>query len=53
MIGKFLNKFNINVAYKTNNTLGKLIKNNKSKTDKNKKSGVYQLLTCKDCPKPM
>ena len=50
MIGKFLNKFNINVAYKTNNTLGKFIKNSKSKTDKNKKSGVYQL-TCKDCPK--
>ena len=46
MIDKVFNKFNINVAYKTNNTLGK-IKNIKSKTDKNKKSGVYQL-TCKD-----
>ena len=48
--GKFLNNLDINVAYKTNNNLGKFIKNNKTKTVKNKKSGVYKL-TCGDCPK--
>ena len=49
-IGNFLNKLNIKIAYKTNNSLGKSIKNNKTKLEKNKKSGIYKL-TCGDCPK--
>lgn len=40
----------MNVAYKTKNSLGKFIKNNKSKTGIGNKSGVYKL-TCSDCPK--
>ena len=49
-IGKFCKKRGIHIAYRTNNTLGKYIKNNKSKTDKLYKSGVYQL-NCGSCPK--
>lgn len=48
-IGSVLTKkLNINVAFKTNNTLSKHIKNNKSKTDKEQKSGVYKL-NCENC----
>lgn len=46
----FLNKNNIKFTFKTNNNLRNFIKNNKDKTSKNNKSGVYQL-TCADCPK--
>ena len=49
-IKKFLNQKNINVAFKTNNSLEKYLKNSKNKTNKNNKSGVYQL-TCGSCPK--
>ena len=38
------------VSFRTNNTISKYIKNNKSKVDKNKKSGVYKL-NCGSCPK--
>lgn len=50
IIAKFLKKLNINIAFKTNNSTGSLIKNNKSKLNNNNKSGIYQL-TCNDCPK--
>lgn len=49
-IAQFFKKLNINISFKTNNSTGKFIKNNKTKLDKNNKSGVYKL-TCKDCPK--
>lgn len=49
-IKNFLRNLNINIAFKTNNTLGKHIKNNKSKLNKGNKSGVYKL-KCNDCPK--
>ena len=49
-ISKFLNKLNINIAFKTNNSTGNLIINNKTKLENNNKSGIYQL-TCSDCPK--
>ena len=49
-IGNFLKKLNVKIAFKTNNTLSKNIKNNKSKTNITDQSGVYQL-TCANCPK--
>lgn len=49
-VSTYLNTLDLKVAFKTNNSLGKLIKNNKSKTDNLKKSGVYKL-QCNDCPK--
>ena len=49
-IKKYLNIHNVNVAFRTNNSLGKYIKNAKSKSEKTNKSGIYKL-TCKDCPK--
>ena len=49
-IKKFLSGKNIKIAFKTNNSLGKWLKNSKSKTDKNNKSGIYQL-NCGTCPK--
>jgi hypothetical protein len=48
-ISSFLKKQNLNIAYKTNNSLGRFIKNAKDKTKKFKKSGVYQL-KCGSCP---
>ena len=47
---KHLIKRNVKIAYRTNNTLGKLIKNNKTKTKKENKCGVYKL-SCGSCPK--
>lgn len=38
------------IAFKTNNSIQNSIKNNKDKTDKKSKSGVYKL-TCEDCKK--
>lgn len=49
-IANFLKNININVAFRSINNLGKYIKNNKTKTNKGKKSGVYKL-KCNDCPK--
>ena len=49
-ISKTLSKNNIKTAFRTNNSLGKLIKNNKSKSNKLTKSGVY-MLQCGSCPK--
>lgn len=49
-ISRFLSKKGFKIAYKTRDNLGKIIKNNKSKTAKEKKSGVY-LLNCGSCPK--
>ena len=49
-VKKHYKKHNINIAFRTTNTLGKLIKNNKAKTKKEQKSGVYQL-KCGTCPK--
>ena len=49
-ISSYLKKLDFKVAFRTNNTLGKLIKNNKTKTNKLEKSGVYKL-NCNDCPK--
>lgn len=49
-IHKYLKKLDLNIAFRTNNNLGKFIKNNKSKTDKDQKSGVYKLL-CGSCDK--
>lgn len=49
-ISKTLSKNKIKTAFRTNNNLGKLIKNNKSKPNKLTKSGVY-LLECGSCPK--
>lgn len=49
-IAKNLQKRNIKIAYKTNNKLGKLIKNNKTKNKKGAKCGVYKL-KCGSCPK--
>lgn len=40
----------VNVAFKTNSSLGRYIRNNKSKTRKEQKSGVYKL-TCGSCDK--
>lgn len=47
---KHYKKHNINIAFRTTNTLGKFIKNNKTKTKKEQKSGIYQL-NCGTCPK--
>lgn len=49
-IKSLLNKHKIKIAYKTNNSLGKIIKNNKDKTTKENKSGVYKL-NCGSCSK--
>lgn len=49
-ISHFLSKQNLSIAYKTNNKLSMFIKNNKEKTEKDKKSGVYKL-TCGTCDK--
>lgn len=50
-ISKFLKKeTDFNIAFRTNNSIAKHIKNNKTKTDKSNKSGVYKL-TCSNCPK--
>ena len=49
-VGKHLKKHNIKIAYRTNNKLGKLIKNNKNKTKKEQKCGVYKL-KCGSCAK--
>lgn len=34
---------NINAGFKTNNILGKYVKNNKNKDHKNENSGVYKV----------
>ena len=52
---KTLQKTNINISYKTNNTIGNILTHNtltntNNTTDKYNKSGIYQL-TCKDCNK--
>ena len=39
--GKILHKLNLNGAYKTNNSLGKYIKNNKTKISKGINSEIY------------
>ena len=49
-VSNFFKKKGVKIAFKTNNTIGKYIKNNKSKTKKDCKSGVY-LLNCGSCPK--
>lgn len=49
-IKKSLNKQNIIVAFRTNNSLSKYILNNKQKINKLSHSGVYEL-SCKNCPK--
>ena len=49
-ISSYLKKLDFKVAFRTNNLLGKLIKNNKTETNKLEKSGVYKL-NCNDCPK--
>lgn len=49
-ISSFLKKQNIQVAFKTNNCLGKYIKNNKEKRDRKHQSGIYKL-NCGSCPK--
>ena len=49
-VSKYLRKRDLNIAFKTNNSLGKHIKNNKSKVNKLYKSGVYKL-KCGTCPK--
>lgn len=49
-VSKYLRKRNIRIAFKTNNKLGKLIKNNKTKNKKENKCGVYKL-KCGSCPK--
>lgn len=49
-VKNYLSQKNINIAFKTNNSLGKRLKNSKSKTNKNNKSGIYQL-KCGSCPK--
>lgn len=49
-VNKLLKKQNFKVAYRTNNKLGTLIKNNKNKTGKNQKCGVYKL-KCGSCSK--
>lgn len=41
---------NIQVAFKTNFSLGQHIKNNKDNIEKKSNSGVY-MLTCNDCPR--
>lgn len=45
----FRNWFNYNISFKTRNNLSTFIKNNKDRTNKDNKSGVYKL-TCNDCP---
>ncbi|XP_045466683.1 uncharacterized protein LOC123675373 [Harmonia axyridis] len=44
----FKDKFNLKVSFKTNNNLGTFVRNNKDKTNKDNKSGVYKL-KCGDC----
>lgn len=48
LIAKEFKKLNVNVAFKTNNSLGKFIKNNKDKIKKEDKSGVYKI-NCGTC----
>lgn len=45
-----LRKRGLKIAFKTNNSLGRYIKNNKDRTQRKYKSGVYKL-TCGSCPK--
>ena len=49
-ISSYLKKLDFKVAFRTNNSLEKLIKNNKTETNKLEKSGVYKL-NCNDRPK--
>ena len=49
-IRKFSYFNNLQIAFKTNNSLGTYIRNNKTKTDPSLKSGVYKL-QCGSCPK--
>ena len=49
-IANQLKRLDLNICFRTNNSLGKLIRNNKSKTPDDKKSGVYKL-ECGTCDK--
>ena len=54
-ITKLFKHTNVNIAFKTNNTLGHILTHNthtntKNTSDKFHESGIYQL-TCKDCNK--
>lgn len=49
-LGSFLSDLKVNISFKTDNNLGKYIKNYKSKTSNLNKSGVYKL-NCADCDK--
>lgn len=40
-IARYFKKFNVNIAFKTEKNFQNLIRNNKSKTDKGNKLGVY------------
>ena len=44
-LAKFFRKHNIKLAYRTNNNLGKILKNNTNETDILDRQGVYKL-TC-------
>ena len=48
LVAKYLKKLELNISFKTNNNLQKYIKNNKSKTNNDKKAGVYKLI-CGSC----
>ena len=50
IIRKHLKFKGINVVFRTDNSLSKYIKNNKSKTEKGQKSGIYEL-KCGSCEK--
>ena len=50
IVRKHLRFKDINISFRTCNTLGIHIKNNKSKTEKDNKSGVYEL-NCGSCNK--
>lgn len=47
---QFFKKQGANITYRTNNSLGKHLKNNKDKNIKNNNSGVYQI-NCGSCDK--
>lgn len=49
-ISNHFKKYNINIAFKTNKTFQNNLKNNKDKTNKEDKSGVYEL-SCGTCDK--
>ena len=49
-IGKYFTQKHANIAFRTKSSLGRYIKNNKSKVEKLQKSGVYELL-CGSCDK--